>query len=172
MDIEREIQKRFNQLSDEYCELLCSLIDIYQFLGQSEVLYAENKVRKSEFMKLLKLNHRGGEESPHTIKKENISMLNIIGRGNVFNVETTEKSVNCNLSTAKKNQDGKYEYMSWRTRFVGKAFEPAKELKDKDRINITSGVIENKYDKAKDKTYYNVSIFEFEKMIKTEQKSE
>ncbi|QSX05897.1 hypothetical protein JYG23_00025 [Sedimentibacter sp. zth1] len=65
----------------------------------------------------------------------------------------------------KNNQDNTYTNMYWRARFVGGAFEKAKELKNKDKIEITKGVIENTYDKEKGKLWVNVTVFEFLKMV-------
>lgn len=92
-------------------------------------------------------------------------MLNIKNsRGTVFQVEVKEKQVQCNLSTGKKNQDDTYTNMTWRARFVGNAFEKAKELQDKDRIEIINGAVENTYDKENEKLYVNVVIFDFNKI--------
>jgi hypothetical protein len=86
----------------------------------------------------------------------------------VFEAKESEKiknTVTANLSTSRKvkNEDGeKYEYMSWNARFVGNAFEKAKELKDKDVITIKEAAIENRYDKENTKLYVNVIVFDFE----------
>ena len=86
----------------------------------------------------------------------------------VFEAKESEKiknTVTANLSTSRKvkNEDGeKYEYMSWNARFVGTAFEKAKELKDKDIITIKEAAIENRYDKENSKLYVNVIVFNFE----------
>lgn len=92
-------------------------------------------------------------------------MLNVTGKYvSVFEVEAKERYCTANLSTFKKNTDNTYTNMYWKARFVGKAFGKAKELKDKDKIEITNGIIENNYDKEKDKLWVTVTIFEFEKM--------
>lgn len=94
-------------------------------------------------------------------------MLNVTGKYiSVFEVEEREKYCIANLSTSKKNTDNTYTNMYWRARFVGKAFDKAKKLKDKDKIEITNGIIENNYDKEKDKLWVTVTIFEFKKMKK------
>lgn len=91
-------------------------------------------------------------------------MLNINAKYvSLFQVEDTGKYIKCTLSTSKKDSDGNYTNMYWNARIVGKAYESAKELKDKDKINILSGVVENKYDKENNKLYLNVTIFQFEK---------
>lgn len=92
-------------------------------------------------------------------------MLNITGKYvSVFEVEVKEKYCTANLSTSKKNTDGTYTNMYWKARFVGKAFDKAKKLKDKDKIEITNGIIENSYDKEKEKLWVIVTVFEFELM--------
>ena len=50
-----------------------------------------------------------------------------------------------------KDQDGKPRYASWRARFVGEAYEDALGLEDKDRIIIQSGIVDNVYNKEKEK---------------------
>ena len=99
-------------------------------------------------------------------------MLNIGGNNNfrnygtVFQVQKEDKYVQCNLSTSEKVRDAagneSWENSSWSARFVGeKALEKAKELSDKDRIEILSGKITSKYVKAENKTYVNLVIFDF-----------
>ena len=91
--------------------------------------------------------------------------LNITGKYvTVWNVEDKGNYIQANLSTGKKNKDGTYTNMSWRTRFVGNAKGKAKALQDKDKIEIVNGLVENTYDKEKKTTYVNVTVFEFEVM--------
>lgn len=93
----------------------------------------------------------------------------------VFNPEIKEKYVQANLTTSKKNEDNSHTNMYWKARFVGKALETAKELKDKDKIEITNGIIENKYDKENEKLWVNVTIFAFvlhNTLAKTEAQTE
>jgi hypothetical protein len=88
--------------------------------------------------------------------------LNITGKYiTVWNVEDKGNYIQANLSTGKKNKEGTYTNMSWRTRFVGKAKEKAKWLKDKDKIEIINGIVENTYDKEKKTTYVNVTVFDY-----------
>lgn len=92
-------------------------------------------------------------------------MLDVTGKYiSVFEVVDKGKYCTANLSTPKLNKDNTYSYMYWKARFVGKAYENAKDLKDKDRIEITNGIIENNYDKEKEKLWVTVTIFEFDKM--------
>ncbi|NBH62305.1 hypothetical protein D1155_11650 [Anaerotruncus sp. 80] len=72
-------------------------------------------------------------------------------------------TVIANISTYEgKNQNDKARYCSWRTRFVGEAYEKALGLKDKDRIVIKAGKVENNYNKEKEKLYVMVTVFDFE----------
>lgn len=96
--------------------------------------------------------------------------------GTCWDLVVEDKYVRCNLSTSKKIQrtdaetgDVKVEYerMSWHARFVGNAFESAKELSDRDRIIINSAKIENHYDKEAKKLYVTLVIFDFEKQEPT-----
>lgn len=97
-------------------------------------------------------------------------MLNCTGRYvTVFKPqikeEVSKKILFANLSSTKKVTHGEevsYENMSWNGKFVGTAFEKAKSLKDKDKIDITRGAITNRYDKESKKLYVDVTIFEFE----------
>lgn len=82
----------------------------------------------------------------------------------VFQVEDKGKYMLANLSTSKKNQDNTYTNMYWRAKFVGLAYEKAKELKDKDKIEIVQGIVENTYDKSKNKLWLNVTVFKFDRM--------
>ncbi|MEG2110060.1 MAG: hypothetical protein RRY19_09765 [Clostridium sp.] len=92
-------------------------------------------------------------------------MLNVTGKYvSVFDVVEKEKFVAANITTSKKNQDNTYTNMYWKARFVGEAKTKALELKDKDKIEIKNGVIENQYDKEKNKLWVTVTIFEFIKM--------
>lgn len=97
-------------------------------------------------------------------------MFNITGKFvTVFQPEiqlnVSERIVFANLSTSKKNKSvgGEISYvnMSWKGRFVGDAFEPAKALRNGDKIDITSGAITNRYDKINDHLYVDVIIFDF-----------
>lgn len=92
-------------------------------------------------------------------------MFNITGKYiSVFEIEDKGKYCMVNLSTPKKNKDDTYSYMYWKGKFVGKSYEKAKKLKDRDKIEITNGIIENNYDKENEKLWVIVTIFEFNKM--------
>ncbi len=91
-------------------------------------------------------------------------MLNVTGKYvSVFEVEDKGNYVQANLSTSKKNKDGSYTNNYWKARFVGEAYQPAKELISKDKIHILKGAIENHYDKDWDKLYVTVLVFRFKK---------
>lgn len=99
------------------------------------------------------------------MKGRAIEMLNVTGKYiSVFEADDKGNYVQANLSTSKKNQDGSYTNMYWKARFVGEAYEPAKVLEDKDKIQILRGAVENKFDKEKDKLYVTVVIFRFKKI--------
>ncbi len=98
-------------------------------------------------------------------------MLNCTGKYvSVFQphikTNVSDKILFANLSSSKKNlsPEGEvtYENMSWNARFVGDAFEKAKTLKEKDKIDITKGAITNKYDKENQKLYVDVVVFDYE----------
>jgi hypothetical protein len=99
-------------------------------------------------------------------------MFNITGRGTVFQVEDKGNYIQANLSTGKKKQDGTYENMNWRTRFVGNCKQAAAELTDKTRIEIKSGVVENSYNKETKTLYVNVAVFAFDVLEQGEKKQE
>ena len=61
-----------------------------------------------------------------------------------------------------KDQDDKPRYTSWWARFVGEAYEDALDLEDKDRIIIQFGIVDNVYNKEKEKLYVTVTLFRFE----------
>ena len=97
--------------------------------------------------------------------------LNITGKYiTVFQVEDKEKYIQANLSTGKKDRDGNWTNMSWRARFVGKCKDKASQLKDKDKIEITNGLIENNYVKETKTLWVNVVVFDFD-LMSTEQQS-
>lgn len=88
-------------------------------------------------------------------------MLNVTGKYvSVYDVEDKGNYVQAKLRTGRKNKDGSYTNMTWRARFVGNANEPAKNLQDKERIEIVNGIIENSFD-ANGKQWHNVVIFDF-----------
>lgn len=93
----------------------------------------------------------------------------------VFDPIVHEKRVNANVSTGRKLKDqdenGNTVYVNsyWNATFVGNAYKKATSLSNKDRIHITSGIIthekSNKVDDSgKNRYYYSVVIFDFEKL--------
>ena len=71
--------------------------------------------------------------------------------------------VTANVSTYEgEDKDGKPIYSSWSGRFVGDAYKPATKLEDGERIGISSAKVTTYYDKKKEKTYANLTIFDFE----------
>jgi hypothetical protein len=88
--------------------------------------------------------------------------INETTKGTIFEPVVKEKYVQAKLSTGKKNQDGSWTNMSWNVRFIGKCYDQASRLKEKDKIELRSGYVENSYDKETKKSYVNVIVFEFE----------
>lgn len=89
-------------------------------------------------------------------------------KATVFDAKKAEKRKNtvvANLSTLEgKDQDDKNKYCSWRTFFVGNAYEKALVLEDKDRIFVTEAKIENFYNKEQEKNYVQVTVFDFDEV--------
>ena len=76
--------------------------------------------------------------------------------------ENRKRTVIADISTYEgRDQDDKPRYAFWRARFVGEAYEDALGLEDKDRIIIQSGIVDNVYNKEKEKLYVTVTIFRF-----------
>lgn len=91
-------------------------------------------------------------------------MLNVTSKYvTIFDVEDKGKYCMANLSTSKKNSDNTYTNMYWKARFVGNAYEKAKALENKDKIEIANGIIENNFNKDTQKLWVTVTVFEFEK---------
>lgn len=84
----------------------------------------------------------------------------------VWSVETkTNTLTKCRISISKKNKNtGEYETdFSGYVSFVGTAAaSKAAKLKEKDRIKLIDTDVSNKYDKEKDVTYTNFTVFSFE----------
>jgi len=95
--------------------------------------------------------------------------INETTKGTIFEPIVKEKYVQAKLSTGKKNQDGSWTNMSWNVRFIGKCYDQASRLKEKDKIELRSGYVENSYDKETKKSYVNVIVFEFETEYNQEQ---
>lgn len=79
-------------------------------------------------------------------------------------LNTSEKIIFATLSTSKKEmKDGvaSYENTPWQGRFVGDAFEPAKALRNGDKIDVVNGIVEKKYVPEKGREYVWVTVFDF-----------
>ena len=79
--------------------------------------------------------------------------------------EENAKTVFATLSEAEKverNGQVGYRYHNYYARFVGGAFEKAKELKEKDSIDIKKWSISVDYNKETGKTYVSLTVFEFD----------
>lgn len=74
-----------------------------------------------------------------------------------------KNTITATISTYEgKNQDGSRKYCSWYTHFVGRAYETAVNLKDKDKIIVTNANIENQYNKEQERLYITLTVFDFE----------
>lgn len=110
--------------------------------------------------------------TPNLIKKGENMYSTTGNKLRVFDVKTKDNApttIFATLSEAEKvgESHGKpvYEYNSYMSRFVGKAFEKAKALKDKDRIEITKWSIVQKYVKEKKRAYVTLTVFDFEHVV-------
>ena len=69
--------------------------------------------------------------------------------------------------TGRKTEDGRDEYRnsSWRASFYGNAAQKFNSLGigEKDVITITDGAIENRYVKETQKSYTDVTVYDFER---------
>ncbi len=78
-------------------------------------------------------------------------------------LENRKNTVLANLSSYEgKDNEGNAKYSSWRSYFVGKAFEKAKDLQSKMTIELKEAKIENHYDKEKKTLYVNLTVFDFD----------
>jgi len=68
------------------------------------------------------------------------------------------------IRTDEKDSSGKYiyEYETWNARFVGKALEKARELKDRTRITLIEWSARNPYNKETNRSYPYILIMDFE----------
>ena len=84
----------------------------------------------------------------------------------VFQPEVKEKYVKANITTSTKDEReaSGYKNMYWKAVFVGQAKQPAEDLKDFDKIQITKAFIENDYNKDLEKLFVKVVILDFEFM--------
>lgn len=97
-------------------------------------------------------------------------MLNFTGKFvTVFNPEikldVSEHTVFANLNSSRKDNRTNpptYKSSSWlNVRFVGEAFEPAKALRNMDKIDIIRGAITNEKSETNGKFYTELVIFDF-----------
>ncbi|HEY5586681.1 MAG TPA: hypothetical protein VIK78_19605 [Ruminiclostridium sp.] len=94
-------------------------------------------------------------------------MLNVTGTCQVYRVENKGNFVIASLRTSKKNKKtDEWESEFFNAKFVGSCKEQAANLIDKDKITITSSLLENR--KYLEKSYLSVVVFEF----KSEEKAD
>ena len=91
-------------------------------------------------------------------------MLNVSkSNATVWKVENKGKYCSGRVSSSKKDRrTGNYVNSNWNVRFIGHSFEPAKALKEKDKITITNGFIENIWDKENNRNWLTLVVFDFE----------
>ncbi len=91
-------------------------------------------------------------------------MMNIQSGAKVtlFRIEDKGKWVKASMSESRKNKDGEWENINWNGMFLSSAADTIRNCGDKTRISITSGIVENTYDKQSKKGYTNVKVFECE----------
>lgn len=83
----------------------------------------------------------------------------------LWSVEAGEKSTRGRISVSKKNKEtGEYEQeFSGYVRFIGKGHHTVKSLAEKDKIRITEFEVTTRYDKEKNITYTNYTVWDCEK---------
>ncbi len=80
----------------------------------------------------------------------------------IWKVEDKGKSVTATTTSSKKDKiTNAWVNSNWNVRFVGKCLEDAKRLAEGDKIVINNGVVENVWDKEKNRAWLNVLVFEF-----------
>jgi hypothetical protein len=89
-------------------------------------------------------------------------MFNISGKYcKVWRTEIKDSMVLVDLSTSRKDKDGKYINSKYfKVKFVGKCLQQAQQLAEGDKINIISGLIGKR--EYQGKYYDDVVVFEFE----------
>ena len=82
----------------------------------------------------------------------------------IWKLENMGNYVRGTISTSSKNPDETRTWSNWNCKYLGKCKDRAVELKERDRINITSGKIENVLFGTGEnrKSYLNFLIFDFE----------
>ena len=77
-------------------------------------------------------------------------------RAKVWSVEQTEKYIDLQVSTSRKDKDGNYFYSRWLPRAIGHAVNSLKDVKEGDWINIKCAQITNEsyVNKDGEKRYY------------------
>ncbi len=88
----------------------------------------------------------------------------------IWKTEDKGKSVTATTTSSKKDKiKDLWVNSNWNVRFVGKCLEDAKRLVEGDKIVIHNGVIENVWDKEKNRAWLNVVVFEFDWQEKKEE---
>lgn len=95
------------------------------------------------------------------ITKSYMKIWKVEDKGNFVTATTT--------SSKKDKQKDIWVNSNWNVRFVGKCLEEAKRLVEGDKIIVNNAVIENVWDKEKNRAWLNVVVFEFELQEKKEE---
>lgn len=86
-------------------------------------------------------------------------------RAKVWSATKTEKYIDLQISTYRKDKDDKYFYSRWFPRAIGHAANSLKDVKEGDRINIKCMQLTNEPYENKDKekrSYFKIVITEAE----------
>ena len=70
----------------------------------------------------------------------------------VWEIKPAEKYIDLRISTSEKNEDGDYINSSWFCRALGHAKNSLANLKEKDKITVTSSKFTNEYNREKSTT--------------------
>lgn len=81
----------------------------------------------------------------------------------IWQPEDKRNYVQARLSSSRKDKrNNTWVNSNWFARFVGDCARRAADLEERDKIIITNGTVENVYDKEKNRTWLNVTVFDFE----------
>lgn len=91
-------------------------------------------------------------------------MLNITkSYAKVWEIEDKGNYIQAKIGSSRKDKrDGSYINSNWYVRFVGSCKDLAKDLQKGDRIVIKNAIVENVYSKEHNRSYLNVTVFDFE----------
>ena len=82
--------------------------------------------------------------------------------GTVYNLKNVGSKILCEFRTLQKDKSKKIIANHWKACFVGKAVHKCVDLKDGDKITLTSATIFNQYDVEKKKSNILLCIKDFD----------